>query len=509
MMESPSRWRYVDLMTGMPRILIAECKQEVSSFNPVPSSFDDFVCWRGDQMYKYHRRQQSEVGGSLSIFDEAPGLELVPTFGARSISSGGTLAADSWDRLSRELLDAIAGAGPVDAAYFAMHGAMAAANELDPEGFLLQEARQLLGNVPIVVSLDLHGILTDRMLEFADAIVLYHTYPHVDFFETGARAGRLLLRIVRDGARPAVARVKIPALVRGDELITETGLFGECIRRAQQIEATPAGLSAGMLIGNPFTDVPELCSSSLVITDADQEAANGAAIEMANLFWQHHAKMQMPLTGMQDAVECASQTKGTVILMDAADATSSGASGDSNAILRALVEADFTGRCLIPIVDPPAVERAFSTGVGSTMQTPIGGSLDPQRFTPLPMDVRVRMLSDGHFLSESFRQPWYSGETAVLESENIVIVATSRPVSLYDRALFYAHGQDPKRFDLVVVKSPHCESHMFSDWCARLITVDAPGSTSANLLSLGHTRCARPMFPLDDSVAFEPVLTPR
>ena len=48
------------------------------------------------------------------------------------------------------------------------------------------------------------------------------------------------------------------------------------------------------------------------------------------------------------------------------------------------------------------------------------------------------------------------------------------PVSLYDRALFLAHGQDPRRFDLVVVKSPHCEPHMYSDWCGRLINVDGP-----------------------------------
>src|SRR4051812_32049654 len=31
----------------MPRILIAECKQEVSSFNPVPSGYEDFVMTRG------------------------------------------------------------------------------------------------------------------------------------------------------------------------------------------------------------------------------------------------------------------------------------------------------------------------------------------------------------------------------------------------------------------------------------------------------------------------------
>jgi len=118
------------------------------------------------------------------------------------------------------------------------------------------------------------------------------------------------------------------------------------------------------------------------------------------------------------------------------------------------------------------------------------------------VEARVRMLSDGSFFSESFGDKWYAGDSAVMVLGAITVVATSRAVSLYDRALFYAHGQDPKRFDLVVVKSPHCEHHMFADWCARVINVDAPGSSSANLRRLGHTRCRRPIFPLDPVVSF-------
>jgi microcystin degradation protein MlrC len=77
-------------------------------------------------------------------------------------------------------------------------------------------------------------------------------------------------------------------------------------------------------------------------------------------------------------------------------------------------------------------------------------------------------------------------------------------VSLYDRSFFLAHGQDPRRFDAVVIKSPHCQHHMYADWCARMINIDAPGSSSANLKSLGHTRCPRPIFPLDAEVPFTP-----
>jgi microcystin degradation protein MlrC len=92
----------------------------------------------------------------------------------------------------------------------------------------------------------------------------------------------------------------------------------------------------------------------------------------------------------------------------------------------------------------------------------------------------------------------------VVEAGRETLVITSRPVSLYDRSLFLAHGQDPAQFDLVVVKSPHCQPRFYADWAARLINVDAPGATSANLRSLGHTRCARPIFPLDESATFEP-----
>ena len=491
----------------MPRILVAECKQEVSSFNPQPSRYEDFHIHLGQALIDHHRSVREEPGGAISVFAADPSVQLVPTFGARSNTSGGILTRDGFERLSREFVSSLAAAGPVDAAYFALHGAMQADGEHDPEGALLQAARQVLGeSIPFVVSLDLHGILTDKMLQHSDAVVCYHTYPHVDFFETGARAAKLMLRILHDGVKPVTARVKIPALVRGDELITDTGSIGECIRLAQRIEASPRGLSAGVMWGNPFTDVPELRTNSLVVMDGDAAAARESALELARIFWKHHEKMQVPLTSVPDAVRQARGiTSGTVVLVDAADAPSSGASGDSSAILAELRRQNYPGSTLIPVTDPAAVRQAFAAGVGATITTTLGGACDPRRYTPLPVTARVRMLSDGKFRSESFGWHWDSGDTAVLESEHDTLIVGTRAVSLFDRSWFYAHGQDPRRFDLVIVKSPHCEHQMFAAWCAKMIHVDAPGSTSANLKSLGHTVCARPVFPLDPGVEFHPV----
>lgn len=492
----------------MPRILVAECKQEVSTFNPDLARYDDFAVRRGTEMFKHHRSVRYEVGGALEVFEAAGDVEAIPTYSAIGLTSSGTLADIDWLRIADEFLAEVRGAPPVDGVYFSLHGALASETEFDPEGYLLAETRKILGeDIPIVVSLDLHGVLTEKMLTHSDAVVAFHTYPHVDFFETGQRAACVLLRILRGEARPVTAKVDIPALVRGDELITATGLYGQSIRVAQALEQRPGGLSGAVFIGNPFTDVPELLTYGIAVTDGDAAAASAAALEMAQVFWSHHERMQVPLVSVQEMTRIAlSTTKGTVALVDAADATSSGASGDSNVIVRALREAGYCGRLLAPIVDAPAVRQAFAAGVGARISTQLGGTLDPERFTPLPLEATVRMLSDGRVPSESFGGNWQAGPTAVLEADNITLVVTSRGVHLYDRSLFYAHGQDPQDFDAVVVKSPHCQHHMYAAWCARMVNVDAPGSTSANLRSLGHTRCRRPVFPLDPDVVFEPTV---
>ena len=292
----------------MPRILVAECKQEVSTFNPVLSGYEDFEVLRG--------------AGDSCI---APRAQLGD--GRRAGGVRRTAGCGGRARLQRTLDDVgrYAARGGLPAhrrgvcrgvgerawrkrrwmrVYFSLHGAMAAEDELDPEGRLLEITRAAVGpDVPIVISMDLHGIPTDKMLRHCDALTAFHTYPHVDFADTGMRAARLLLRMLDGEVDPVMAFVTVPALVRGNELITETGLFGEMIREAQRYERETGALAAGMFIGNPFTDVPELQTYSYVIRDGDAETAATQATELANRFWAVRERLHQPLTSMDEAVE--------------------------------------------------------------------------------------------------------------------------------------------------------------------------------------------------------------
>jgi len=327
-------------------------------------------------------------------------------------------------------------------------------------------------------------------LRHSSVVSVYHTNPHTDFFGTGQRAARLLLQLLDKRISPVAIRVPIPALVRGSECMTESGKIRTCLHRAIDC------LSGGLFIGNPFTDVADLCSNVFMTTDGDSTACVQAAESIAREFWELRHVMQQPLTSLEESVRIAAQLTGRVVLVDAADATSSGAPGDSNAILAELIRQKCTRTVLAPIVDAPAVSKAFDAGVGANITIAVGGSLDA-RYTPIEVTGCVRLLSDGKMNSESYGEFWFAGPTAVLECGPATLVLTSRPVSLYDRTLFLANGQNPAKFAMTIVKSPLCQPRFFQQGAERLINVDAPGATSANLKSLGHTQCARPLYPLD------------
>jgi microcystin degradation protein MlrC len=487
----------------MWKILIAECMQEISSFNPVPSEYGNFKIRRGDELFG-QRGRNTALGGAFAAFGSRPDVELVPAYSARA-GSAGLLSRRGWERLAAEFVDAVTPrAAAVDAVYVSLHGAMGADGELDPEGFLLERTRALVGPaIPMVVSLDLHGILTARMLRQIDGLAVYHTYPHVDFADTGGRAARLLLKILDEALHPVIARTTIPVLVRGDELITKTGCYGDVVRETQRLEWEGRALAAAVMIGNPFTDVPELCSQAVVVTEDDGALAAAETMRLAADVWTNRHRMQGKLIGLDRAIAQARHLTGPVIFTDAADATSSGATGDSNAILAALMTAGYSRPALIPIVDPAAAAEAHRAGVGKTIRVRLGGALDP-RFVPVEVTAVVDMLSSGRAVLETSGNELDAGPTAVLLAGNFTIVAMTRSVSLFDRAMFLAHGRDPRAYSLVVVKSPHCEPHMFDEWAEKDFNIDAPGATSANLRSLGHRICRRPMFPIDDAVTFTP-----
>ena len=311
----------------------------------------------------------------------------------------------------------------------------------------------------------------------------------------------MFVEINAGDTRPETVTVKLPLLVRGDELITATGKYGEAIRLCQEIEASETGLSAGVNIGNAFTDVPELRTNILVVRDGDRIQAEEDARRIARFMWEHRELFKADLISVEVSIDVARQTNGLTVFSDAADATASGASGDSNEILKALVNSDFDRKCLIPIVDASAVAKAVECGEGARLKLSLGGTLDPGRFTPIELEVNVLRIYDGHFTYEN-GLPGYGGQVVILRHQNIDILVVERSLYFVGQKVFSSHGCEPVDYAIVVVKSPNGFRPYYENIAAQICAVDVIGSTSANLSSLPYENVVRPVFPLDD-VNFE------
>ena len=202
--------------------------------------------------------------------------------------------------------------------------------------------------------------------------------------------------------------------------------------------------------------------------------------------------MQCVLYSVEEAIENAKKANGSVVFSDAADATSSGAPGTSNDILKGFLKSDYTGRALFPICDEPAVKRAMQAGIGSTITVPLGGTKD-SRFTPIDVEVTVEVLS-------------MRGDVpiAVLRAGNITIVAATQGPILCDRWMYTELGQEPKTFDVIIQKLPHTPYEYYDEWAVRNMTIDVPGAASPNIKTLGHEIVPRPIYPLDEGMTFTP-----
>ena len=476
------------------RVLIVGVKQETATFSPARTTIENFEVVRGEDARRVLAGTATEVGGALDVLAEG-GIDV--EFGTVAWApSGGPVDVGTWHTLRDAIVDETA-SSDADGVLLVAHGAMVSDDDDDPDGTLLQAIRRGAVRRPLVATLDLHAIVTDRMIDAADVLVPYHTYPHVDHRSTGARAAGALLRLLRGDGTPTTARVRVPLLARGDELLTESGLLGALIARCRRVEDDDDGFSAGVFIGNPFTDVADLCSSVLVCTADDPHEAIAVAEDLAARLWDARSRLRAELTPVDEAMRATAGRDGLVVLADQADATSSGAAGDSVVILRSLLGHPSARPAVMSLVDAPAVGLAKATAIGGTAQFTLGGTVD-RRHAPLDVVARVVSLHADSTFEYEDGTVGRAGDAAVLEVDDIHVLVTSRPVWVVGQQVFRAHGLNPLDAAVVVVKSPNGYRPHYERFMAAAVTVDGDGATSAALTRLPYRNVGRPIWPLDD-----------
>lgn len=487
------------------RIALGNIVQESNSFSPIPGSWFHFPpsqLLRGDDVFVHRAGTRTEVGGAIDAA-RAESLTLIPLISATTSAAAGPMLGEVFTALRDELVAGLRAAEPIDGALLVLHGAMAAEGFEDATGEILRAARAALGpGRPLVATLDLHANVTAQMAAHADILVGYHTAPHIDLYETGERAARLLARMLHAGLQPATALRRLPMIVPAENGRTTEGPYAEVMDRAIELMRRPGVLDISVFSVQPWLDVADVGCSVVVNTDADARLAGELADELADMFWERRHQFAVSLAPTAATISRAlASDQHPFVLADSADAPSSGAPGDSTVVLEQLIAAQPQHRCLHNIVDSDAVAAMVAAGPGAQITIALGASSGVPFYQPISVTGRVRGLFDGDFTNKGlgFQGVVFScGRTAVLEIGAIALVVMERPVIQWDPELYRAVGLEPRDAQIVIVKSPAAFRAAYEPFAAEVALLDAPGVCSPNLRSLPFVRARRPIYPLDD-----------
>jgi microcystin degradation protein MlrC len=444
------------------RIAFARIAQETNALSPVLTTLRDFEASHfvegdallaavqgGREVSGLYRRV--ELAGFVAAARERRAeIEPVPIVSAWSPSSG-PLARECFDALEDRLLEGVRRAhraSPLAGMYLCLHGAMGVRGVADPECRLIRGVRAILGGAPLVVSHDLHGNVTQARIAAVDALVAYQTNPHRDHARTGHKAGRIAIGAALGELRPTMAWRSLPMILGGGRTIDFLAPMRAVFRRMHRAERDGEALAASTLMVHPWNDDPHLGWSTVAVTDGDAAAADRLADELAELCW---ARRHVPPPSFQTASEAIAAARrawvrrrlGCVTIADVSDVVTAGAPGDSTHLLRALL-AEASGLVTYCAVrDPAAIDQLWPRARGDRVALSIGGTLDPEMSSPLPVTGEIMSKHDRHGF----------GKTVVLAVEHLRVVITEGPAMVMRPAFYTDVGLPIWKADIVVVKN--------------------------------------------------------
>ena len=474
------------------KILIAGFQHETNTFAPTKANWEDFVqgggmpCMTHGSDVLNLRGINIPMGGFLDAM-QGTIHDLVPVIWASACPSA-EVTQDAFERISGKIVEAASEQRP-DAVYLDIHGAMVAEHVDDGEGELLRRIRQVVGRkVPVVCSLDLHANVTELMLQQADVLVAYRTYPHVDMDETGERAAVLLKMLMEGGNRLSLAWKRIPFLMP---------LHGQCTEMEpakstyEHLEFLEQGSITSMSFtpGFPAADFPE-CGGVVWGYGTNQSAIEAAVDSLTNHVNEREADWWIDIHKPDEAVQKAMRESkvgnGPVVIADTQDNPGAGGNSNTTGMLRALVENQAEDAALGVLFDPEAAEAAHKTGVGKTITLGLGGepALGDQ---PFEGTFTIENLSDGNLTVKGpmMRGAKISlGPTACLRIDGVRVVVGSSKVQMLDRELYRIAGVEPEQMKILVNKSSVHFRADFSPIAHSTIVAESPGPMVADPMNL-------------------------
>lgn len=455
---------------------------ESSSFAPLRATLGSFRTCRGEEMLEPWFVEASNA------YEVSP----IPLFRAAGTPSG-EVTGDTWEHLWKEFESALVSALPLDGLLIRTHGATVIEGGISGERELLRRVRKVCGpDLPITLALDLHANLPQDIADYCSIVTAYRTAPHRDAEATVIRALRVLANALRENLKPVTSIVKLPLVLPGERVVTETEPARSLYKRLSEFEQRSGLLDASILVGFGWSDVEYAGMAAIVVAESDSQLAENCALELAHEIWKlrHDFQFEGEVATPLEAIRIANQSPGTLFISDSGDNISAGAPGDSVLMLELLLNESRECCLFSPLVDEPALQACFSAGVGATLKLSLGGKVSSGPEVAVTAKVRALGTRDGL-------------RSACVQVEHVTVVLLEARAYFYIPEDFRTLGIDLREYRIVVLKLGYLFSEL-RDLAQRSIMALSAGASALQLERFEYRRLRRPICPLDVDAAFRP-----
>jgi microcystin degradation protein MlrC len=485
------------------RVLIAEFKHETNTFNKELTGIESYKKRHvkyGDEIISFFTGTKTEVGGFIDIARKE-GITLIPSIAANACP-GGKVKMEVFHHVKDNIVKTYMENQPIDAILLALHGAMVLENYPDGEGELLESLRKIVGNdIPIMISLDLHANITEKMRSNINGMFPFDHYPHIDMYERGCEAAINLFSMLRNEIRPTISIKKLPIL----SPCMETGNppHKEILDMALERERDPGVICVSIATGFPYADTYDSTMTVIAQTNDDPDLALHITEEIGRAIMKKHREFVKDTVPLDEAIkEAIDFPFGPVVIADVSDNTGIGTPGDGTHILRKMMEMNIKNSAFGLITDPETVDKAIKAGVGSEIEVSLGGKKLPELLGP-PIEAKgiVRTITDGKFINKGIMSHGLQndiGPTVVIDFDGIEVIVSGKRIQPWDPEVFRRMGVEPLDKKIVVVKSTIHYRANYTAIAKKIIDVDVPGLCPQDLRLLDLRNVPRPVFPFDD-----------
>lgn len=487
----------------MLRIAIAEFSHETCTFCPQRTTIDTLEPYvtRGEEVIIQNKGIPNYLNGFIKILEENK-ADIVPIISVGMAPGPYTswFTPECFNKYSYEIAEKIKDKMPLDGVLLALHGAMAVEGVAKPEAEIVRRVRNVVGDVPIMVTLDLHANEDHELTDVSDAVFIIRTYPHIDTEEAGQRAAKCLIDTLNGKVKPVQA-LKKPGVVsasifQASEYHPMKVLYDAC----KEYEKQKGVIAVGVAPGFAYADVLDIGMSIVAVTDNNLQLAENIVNELSNIAWdlRFDLNQKLPATkeGIKEVIELVKKGKGPITIADGADRT-----GDSTHVLRELLDQGAKNFAIPGISDPQAVTELFiNHKLGDDVSLEIGGWASEFSGDPVMVSGKIIFMGSPEYKligPMGHGKNVKDGKIVTIDmGDNRYVVVSDRMRGANDSAAFTAANIDYKKLDIIPLKSRVHHRAYWDDIANTDYKINAPGIGTPDLVSLDYYNIPDDSFPI-------------